>query len=123
MNDREIKKHQKKHGAEGNERRTAAEWLSLKLDIPADLADGMRIELRGRNTLLIHGCCGILTYSPHEMKFSLTDGELCVRGTRLVCHSYLAGAVGVEGRIDALAFAESFVDSNADDSGRKEELC
>ena len=123
MNDREIKKHQKKHGAERNERRTAAEWLSLKLDIPSDLADGMRIELRGRNTLLIHGCCGILTYSPHEMKFSLTDGELCVRGTRLVCHSYLAGAVGVEGRIDALAFAESFVDSNADDSGRKEELC
>lgn len=123
MNDREIKKHQKKRGGEGNERRTAAEWLSLKLDIPSDLADGMRIELRGRNTLLIHGCCGILTYSPHEMKFSLTDGELCVRGTRLVCHSYLAGAVGVEGRINTLAFSESSADSSEDDSGCKEELC
>lgn len=123
MNDREIKKHQKKHGGEGNERRTAAEWLSLKLDIPSDLADGMRIELRGRNTLLIHGCYGILTYSPCEMKFSLADGVLCVRGVRLVCHSYLAGAVGVEGRIDTLAFAESFVENNADDACRKEELC
>ncbi len=106
MNGREIKSTEKKRVGAENERRSLSEWLSLKLDIPSDLADGMRIELRGRHTLLLHGCCGILTYTPTEMRFRLSDGELRVTGARLVCHSYLAGAVGVEGRIDGLFLLE-----------------
>ncbi len=123
MNDRDIKNRQKKCDGEGNERRSLSEWLSLKLDIPSDIADGMRIELRGRHTLLLHGCCGILTYTPHEMKFRLLEGELRVTGARLVCHSYLAGAVGVEGRIDSLSLAEAFSENSGDGTCRKEELC
>ena len=106
MNEREGKYMAKKKALNQNRRPSLSEWLSLKLDIPSDLVDGMRIELRGRHTLLLHGCCGILTYAPDEMRFRLTEADLCVTGERLVCHSYLAGAVGVEGKIDGLYLVE-----------------
>lgn len=92
------------------ERRPLTEWLAVKLDIPADtLTHGLRLDMRGRNTLTVHGCTGILDYSPCGIRLALTDGTLTVCGQRLICTSYLAGAVGIDGRICSLQFEDGEV--------------
>lgn len=86
-------------------RRPVPEWLAVKLDFPPDvLCGGMRVELRGRNALTVHGCHRILTYTPCMIRLALTGCILRISGERLICQSYLAGAVGVDGRIDTLHF-------------------
>ena len=86
-------------------RRSLPEWLSVKLDIPSDLFDGgLRLDMRGRHTLTVHGCRKILDFSPCEIRLLLKEGTLTVRGQRLICTSYLAGAVGIEGCIGGLQF-------------------
>jgi sporulation protein YqfC len=88
-------------------RPTLPEWLAVKLDMPADLLDGgIRLDLRGRNTLTVHGCTGILEYAPGEIRLALGKCILAVGGERLVCTSYLAGAVGIEGCICSIRFCD-----------------
>ena len=61
-------------------RRTLSEWLAVKLDIPADVTGGgLRLELRGRNTLTVHGCTGILDFNPCEVRLSVKDAILTVK--------------------------------------------
>ncbi len=83
------------------------EWLAVHLDVPADLFDGgLRLDLRGRHTLTVHGCCRILDFTPAEIRLALRDCALSVRGARMICTSYLAGAVSIEGRIDGICFED-----------------
>ena len=91
-------------------RRTLSEWLAVKLDIPADVTGGgLRLELRGRNTLTVHGCTGILDFNPCEVKLAVNDATLTVTGCRLICTAYLAGAVGIEGYICSVSFSDGEV--------------
>lgn len=84
-----------------------AEWLIKRLDMPPDvLCGGMRVELRGRESLLVEGCRKILTYTPTLVRLRLSRCVLVIEGERLLCHSYLAGAVGLEGKVCALRFEE-----------------
>ena len=88
-------------------RPSLTEWLAVKLDMPADtLSGGIRLDMRGRNTLTVHGCTRILDYSPCEIVLSLGDCTLTVGGQRLICTSYLAGAVGIEGCICSIFFRD-----------------
>ncbi len=88
------------------------EWLAVKLDMPADvLSGGVRLDMRGRNTLTVHGCTRILDFSPCEIRLSLGDCALTVVGERLICTSYLAGAVGIEGKINSICFCDREVDA------------
>ncbi len=83
------------------------EWLTEKLDIPPDLLEGgMRVEIRGREAMLIHGCKKILVYTPQSMRLKMKDCCICITGDRLICHTYLAGAVGIEGKIISLCYEE-----------------
>jgi sporulation protein YqfC len=92
------------------ERRSLTEWLAVKLDIPADtLAHGLRLDMRGRNTPTVHGCTDILDYSPCTIRLALADCTLTVCGRRLICTSYLAGAVGIDGCICSLQFEDGEV--------------
>ncbi len=85
-----------------------SEWLSLRLDIPADvLSGGIRLDLRGRNTLTVHGCRRIMDFTPCRIRLALTGCDLVVEGDRLTCTSYLAGAVGIEGCICRMAFEDT----------------
>ena len=94
-------------GEAPSSRPSLAEWLAVRMDIPADaLGSGLRLDMRGRNTLIVHGCTGILDFSPTAIRLRLTDGELIVGGERLICTSYLAGAVGIEGYICAVTFGD-----------------
>ena len=92
----------RKQDAEPNQRRRLPEWLAVRLDLPPDiLSGGMRAELRGRNLLTVQGCRRILTYTPTCIRLQMKDTVLAVRGRRLGCTSYLAGAVGVDGLVES----------------------
>ena len=93
-------------------RPSLAEWLAVRMDVPADvLTGGLRLDMRGRNTLTVHGCTRILDYSPEAVRLRLAEGAVVVTGERLICTSYLAGAVGIEGRICSVTFCDSCDDS------------
>ncbi len=84
------------------------EWLVKKLDIPAELCEGeMRVEMRGRSSLLVHGCRRILDYSPELLRLGMKECVMCIKGENLLCQAYLAGAVGIEGKIFELRFEEA----------------
>ena len=89
------------------ELRSLREWLAVRLDIPADITgDGLRLDMRGRHTLTVHGCQKILSFSPCEVSLALKDSTLTVSGRRLICTAYLAGAVGIEGYICGISFCD-----------------
>ena len=90
---------------------TLLEFLSVKAELPSDaLAGETRIELRGRNLLFVQGCRRILKYSPELISLEVKGDSVSIAGERLVCTSYHAGGVSVEGRIVSLSFSEGRVD-------------
>ena len=105
-----VKRGRGKEDRTNGSRPSLGEWLAVKLDIPADLSGGgLRLELRGRNTLTVHGCTGILDFNPCEVRLSVKDAILTVTGCRLICTAYLAGAVGIEGYICSVSFTDGEV--------------
>lgn len=84
----------------------AAEWLERKFDITPDIVSGVRIEIRGQNKLLLHGCRKILKYGESEMLLDLGKTQLRVCGERLWCTSFISGALGVGGHIRSVSFTE-----------------
>ena len=99
----------KKDGRGCNTRGKArlGEWLIKRLDIPPELlSGGMRVELRGREYLMVEGCRRILTYTPTLVRLRLHRCVLAVEGERLLCQSYLSGAVTLEGWISGVCFEE-----------------
>ncbi len=98
-----------KHPPAKKSTRTLPEWLSVCLDIPSDVQDGIRIDLRGRHTLTVHGCRRIVDFSPTEIRLALPNTHLVIGGERLICTSYLAGAVGIEGCICCIRFEDGEV--------------
>lgn len=88
-------------------RPTLGEWLTVKLDFPPDLTGGgLRLDMRGRNSITIHGCRRILAYAPGEVRLALKDSSLCICGERLICTAYLAGAVSIEGYVCSIHFCD-----------------
>lgn len=85
-------------------RMSAAEWLERKFDVTPDLWDGVRIEIRGQNKLLLQGCRKILKYGEQEMLLDLGKTRLRVCGERLWCTSFVSGALGVGGYICSVSF-------------------
>ena len=111
MDPRKPNSTEKEGGGSGpRDRRTLPEWLAVKLDIPADLmGDGLRLDMRGRHTLTVHGCRRILDFNPCEVRLAIGESTLTVRGRRLICTAYLAGAVGIEGYICGISFCDGEV--------------
>lgn len=86
-------------------KRTLVEYLSVKAELPSDALIGeTRIELRGRNILFIGGCRRILKYSPTLIAVEVKGDCVVVKGERLICTSYHAGNISVEGFISSLSF-------------------
>ena len=118
MNPRKLENREEREARDertkgrGASERSLAEWLAVKLDVPSDVLEGgLRIHLRGRHSMTVHGCCRILDFTPEEIRLKLKDCILCVQGCRLICTAYLAGAVGVEGSIASLHFEEGEVEA------------
>ena len=91
-------------GRKKDKRVRAAEWLERKFDISPDILDGVRIEIRGQNKLLLQGCRKILKYGEDEMLLDLGKTQLRVCGERLWCTSFISGALGVGGHICSVSF-------------------
>lgn len=108
MNNKQRNRGEKEDG--GRDRPSLSEWLAVKLDIPADLSErGLRLDMRGRHTLTVHGCERILDFTPCEVRLAVKDATLTVKGRRLICTAYLAGAVGIEGYICGITFCDGEV--------------
>ena len=108
MNNKHRNRGEKEDG--GRDRPSLSEWLAVKLDIPADLSErGLRLDMRGRHTLTVHGCQRILDFTPCEVRLAVKDATLTVKGRRLICTDYLAGAVGIEGYICGITFCDGEV--------------
>ena len=108
MNNKQRNRGEKEDG--GRDRPSLSEWLAVKLDIPADLSErGLRLDMRGRHTLTVHGCQRILDFTPCEVRLAVKDATLTVKGRRLICTAYLAGAVGIEGYICGITFCDEEV--------------
>lgn len=95
------KKRKESNGEQMSER------LCRYLDITPDgySREGM-IELRGRNSMKLHGRGRILSYTPEEIKIKLKKDCLTVRGKRLYCASFYKDSVGIEGLISDISFCE-----------------
>lgn len=87
-----------------HKRPTVAELISAVADIPADITDGMTLEMRGRNELLLCGCREIIEYSRERIR--ILQGRCSVRiiGRRLTMTSYSEGRITVGGEIDSIDF-------------------
>ena len=85
------------------DRRGLWEYLAVKAELPSDVvAGGFRVEMRGRNTLFLHGCRRILKYSPQEMVMVAKGITVSVTGERLVCSTFHNGTVTVDGLLCGL---------------------
>lgn len=83
------------------------ERICQRLDVSPDLLPGAGlIEIRGREGVSVTGCGRILVYTPEEIRVTLGKGQVVIRGKRLICTSYRAGAVGIDGRILGVFFEE-----------------
>ena len=87
-----------------HERPTLAELLNKFADIPADISNGMTLEMRGRNELLLCGCREILEYCDSRIKVLQGSCMVCVIGRRLTMSSFTEGRITVCGEIDAMDF-------------------
>ena len=86
---------------------TLKEKLCRRFDIQPDIFSGeSMIEIRGKNSVCVRGGCYILVYRPEEIVLAFKDHNLVIRGERLICTSYNASAVIVDGHIRCVSFEE-----------------
>ena len=94
----------KKRG-NGRDKRSFFEYVSDKLDLPSDLFSGeCAIEIRGRTNVTVRGCRRILRYSKEEIRLAMSHFDVRVRGKHLDCSAYFAGAIRIDGEVEAVDF-------------------
>ncbi len=82
--------------------------LERVLDVPADLLrGGCYMELRGQSELYLQGCRRIDVYSSENIVLRLRRGCVRVKGCRLICTSYHAGRIVINGWIMGIDFSET----------------
>ncbi|MBO5416255.1 MAG: YabP/YqfC family sporulation protein [Clostridia bacterium] len=97
-----------KGGKDKNERQSIGERLRKTLELDGDiLPHSFMLEVRGRSGLMLRGAGRILLYTPEEIRLRVRGAEISVRGEGLICSSYYADAVGIEGRISSISFEEA----------------
>lgn len=90
------------------EKRSFAEVINEKLDIPSDvLPGGTLVEIRSQSELSVTGAKKILLYSGTYIRLATKGGTLSVRGKRLVCTSYHPDGVKIDGHISSVNFEDS----------------
>lgn len=81
------------------------EFLSVKAALPSDALTGdFRLEIRGRNTLIMYGCRRILKYTPEEIVISAKGFAVSIGGQRLICSTFHNGVISIEGYISSTRF-------------------
>ncbi len=62
------------------------------------------IVLRGERAATVYGCRKILRYAKTRVCLSLGKRRVCVEGNGLICTSFSAGTVTVEGSISGVRY-------------------
>lgn len=84
-----------------------SERICRALDIEPDAAPHTSlVEIRGRSAVTVGGGGRILDYTDSEIRLALKKGAIAIRGKRLVCASFCAGKVRIEGRIESVSFED-----------------
>ena len=63
--------------------------------------------LHGERGVTVYGCRKILCYSPERVCFCVGKRHLFVRGAELLCTSFNAGCVSVEGRVEGIGYCRA----------------
>lgn len=88
-------------------RGSLGERLRRTLELDGEMMPhGYTVELAGRQGATVRGAGEILLYTPECIRLGVRGGVISVRGEGLVCVSYSAEAVGIEGRIASVIFEE-----------------
>ena len=86
------------------------EFLSVKASLPSDaLAGDFRLEIRGRNSVIVCGCRRIQKYTPTEIMLSAKDFDVKIIGERLTCTAYHEGAICLEGNVTGVTFDPDYM--------------
>ena len=64
------------------------------------------VVLCGEGELTAYGCRRIVLYTQPEIRLAMRRKTLCICGDRLICTSFSAGTVTVEGEIRAIRYLE-----------------
>ncbi len=90
---------------EKRERERFGEKLRRALELDGDFTrHGYTIDVRGRSCATIRGAGKILIYTPERIRLGVRDGAIEISGEGLVCASYCAESVGIEGKISSIIF-------------------
>ncbi len=74
---------------------------------PTDLLLPDSVILRGRESAVISGCRRILQYGERKICLLVGRRRLCVMGESLICTSFCAGSVTVEGEISGIRYCDA----------------
>ena len=78
-------------------------------DVPPELLNGgCFVEIRGRNSIIVRGCRKVVKYSTENIVLKLKRDLIEITGKKLICLTYLSGALSVEGIIDSLSFVKMY---------------
>ncbi len=80
------------------------ERVRMKYGSSAAVLHGDTAVLRGKNGVVLYGCRRILSYDRQRICFAGKEYRICVWGNALVCTSFTAGTVTVEGRIGGVRY-------------------
>lgn len=60
--------------------------------------------MRGEGSAVVYGCCRILSYGESRVCLARRNDRVCVWGEKLLCTSFSAGTVTVEGCITGVRY-------------------
>ena len=84
-----------------------SERMCRALDIEPDVLFGSSlIEIRGQGAVTISGSGKILDYTDEEIRIALKKGAVVINGKHLICASFCAGKVRIEGRVKSVKFED-----------------
>ncbi|WP_232695364.1 sporulation protein YqfC [Brevibacillus daliensis] len=78
------------------------------LDLPQDVViEVPRVTMIGHLQMYIENHRGVLQFTEHELRLLLTNGQLLVKGDKLVIRAILKEEVLLEGRISGVTFIQN----------------
>lgn len=88
-----------------NWRTKLKQWFVNVSDLPADVVmDLPRIMMVGQLHIYIENHKGVLSFSNEELRLSMSQGQLLIRGQEFVLKTILPEEILLEGRIDDVKF-------------------
>lgn len=88
-----------------NEKLTAAQRISKRLDIPAEaFSDATRITISGGTRVLIEGHHGLLEYAGDRISAAGKDCHIIIKGDALALEAMSGRELVVTGRLWAVEF-------------------